>query len=49
MELHLIVVKPFDSLSRGDVITDPTRIASILCSERAHYVVRVAKPMPGGA
>jgi hypothetical protein len=49
MEIHLVIVKPFDGLSRGDVITDSARIASILSSERAHYVVRVAARMPGGA
>ena len=48
MEMHLVVVRPFDGLSRGDVITDPARIASILIGERAHYVVRVAARMPGG-
>jgi hypothetical protein len=49
MEMHLVVVRPFDGFSRGDVITDPARIASILRGEHAHYVVRVAARMPGGA
>lgn len=49
MEMHLVVVKPFGSFSRGDVITDPTRITSILSSEHARFVVRVAARMPGGA
>jgi hypothetical protein len=48
MEMHLVVVRPFDGLSRGDVITDSARIATILSGERAHYVVRVAARMPGG-
>ncbi len=49
MEIHLVVVRPFDGLSRGDLVTDPARITTILSSERAHYVVRVAARMPGGA
>jgi hypothetical protein len=49
MEMHLVVVRPFDGFLRGDVITDSARITSILRSERAHYVVRVAARMPGGA
>jgi hypothetical protein len=48
MEIHLVVVKPFDGLLRGDVITDPARIANILAGERAGFVVRVAARMPGG-
>lgn len=46
--MHLVVVRPFDGLSRGDVITDSARIASILIGERAQFVVRVAARMPGG-
>jgi len=49
MEMHLVVVRPFGSFSRGDVITDSLRIASILGGEYAHFVVRVAARMPGGA
>lgn len=49
MEMHLVVVRPFDSFLRGDVITDSARITTILSGERAHYVVRVAARMPGGA
>lgn len=48
MGMHLVVVRPFEGLSRGDLITDSARIAVILSSERAHYVVRVAARMPGG-
>jgi hypothetical protein len=47
--MHLVVVKPFGGFSRGDVITDPARITSILRSEQARFVVRVAARMPGGA
>ena len=48
MEMHLVVVRSFDGFSRGDVITDSARIATILNGERAQYVVRVAARMPGG-
>jgi hypothetical protein len=41
MNIHLIVVRPFNGLSRGDTVTDPARIAQILNSEWAHSVVRV--------
>lgn len=49
MEMHLVVVRPFSGFLRGDVITDPARITSILGSERARFVVRVGARMPGGA
>jgi len=49
MEMHLVVVRPFSGLSRGDVIIDSVRITSILSGEHAHFVVRVAARMPGGA
>jgi hypothetical protein len=49
MQLHLIVTKPFDGLPRGEIITDPTQIATILKGEHAHCVVKVATPSPGGA
>jgi len=49
MEMHLVVVKPFDGLARGDIITDPTRISAILSSEHARFVVRVAAQKPGKA
>lgn len=42
MQVHLVVVKPFDGFSRGDIIVDQTRIASILASEHARFVVRIA-------
>lgn len=44
--MHLVVVKPFDGLARGDIIVDPQHISAILSGERAHYVVRVASAMP---
>ena len=42
MEMHLVVVRPFDGLARGTLITDPARITAVLKTEHAHHVVRVA-------
>ena len=47
MEMHLVVVKAFDGFSRGDVITDSTRITIILGGAHARNVVRVAARTPG--
>jgi hypothetical protein len=47
--MHLIVVRPFAGLARGDVVADPTRIAEILRGEHAHCVVRVTTPANKGA
>ena len=41
MQVHLVVVKSFDEFRRGDIITDQTRVASILAGERRHSVVKV--------
>lgn len=49
MEMHLVVVKAFDGFSRGDVITNSTRITIILGGAHARNVVRVAARTPGGA
>ena len=49
MQVHLVVVKPFATVARGDIITDPVRIAEILKSEHAPHVVRVAIPADKGA
>lgn len=49
MDIHLVVVKPFGSLARGDIVADPVRIAEILRSEHARWVVRVAVPAGKGA
>jgi hypothetical protein len=50
MDMHLVVVRPFGGLARGEPITDAARIAAILNSEHAADVVRVgsapAAPMP---
>jgi hypothetical protein len=49
MQVHLVVIKPFASFSRGDIVTDPARIAEILKSEHTQRVVRVATPANEGA
>lgn len=49
MEFHLVVIRAFAGFSRGDIITDPGRIAEILNSEQARSVVRVAARAPGEA
>jgi hypothetical protein len=41
MNIHLIVVRSFNGLTRGDAVTDSARITQILHSEWAHSVVRV--------
>ncbi len=48
MEMHLVVVKPFGGLARGDIITDPARVIQILNDENAHSVVRVQSPSAKG-
>lgn len=47
MDFHLVVVRPFGQLARGDVVTEATRIAEVLSSEHAHNVVRVLDPAKG--
>jgi hypothetical protein len=42
MDMHLVVVKPFGGFVRGDIVSDPTRVAEILNSEHVRFVVRVA-------
>jgi hypothetical protein len=49
MDIHLVVVKPFGNFSRGDIVTDATRIAAILRSEYTRWVVRVARQVREGA
>jgi hypothetical protein len=49
MQVHLVVVRPFGTLARGDVVTDAARIMEILNSEHAHAAVRVAVPVDKGA
>ncbi len=48
MDMHLVVVRPFGGLARGDVVIDNARIAELLNSEHAHDVVRVASSVKEG-
>ncbi len=48
MNIHLVVVRPFAGLARGDVVADAARIAEILKCEHAHDVVRVIAPAKEG-
>jgi len=41
MDMHLVVVRPFDGLARGEAVLDRARIVAILSSEHAGDVVRV--------
>lgn len=47
MEMHLVVVRPFAGLTRGDAVIDASRIAEILESEHARDVVRVVATRKG--
>jgi hypothetical protein len=49
MNTHLVVVRAFGGLSRGDVVTDAVQITEILNSEHARCVVRVVTPANKGA
>jgi hypothetical protein len=42
MDIHLVVVKPFWSQVRGNLITDSAQVRQILDSEHVKNVVRVA-------
>ncbi|HEX3350106.1 MAG TPA: hypothetical protein VHS58_18610 [Acetobacteraceae bacterium] len=47
MNTFLVVVRPFGSHAKGDVITDAATIAATSAGENAAYVVRViAAPPP---
>jgi hypothetical protein len=49
MDMHLVVVRSFKDLTRGDIVTDAVRITEILDSEHARSVVRVVTPPNKGA
>jgi hypothetical protein len=49
MTLHLVVVRAFDGLARGDIVTDALRVTEILNSEHARSVVCVGTPANKGA
>jgi hypothetical protein len=42
MNFHLVVLKPFATYKRGDVITDATAVEKILAGPQASFVVRIA-------
>ena len=42
MTQHLVVIKPFLNFKRGDVISDTSRISTILAAEYKKSVVSVA-------
>lgn len=48
MDIHLVVVRPFGGLGRGERVTDPARITEILAGENRLNVVR-APAHPGAA
>lgn len=41
MDVRLVIVRPFGSYRKGDVVSDPTEIAKILASESTRNVVRI--------
>jgi hypothetical protein len=49
MDMHLVVVRSFGGLTRGEIVTDTVRITEILNSEHARSVVRVVPSANKGA
>jgi hypothetical protein len=47
MNVKLVVVRPFASHAKGDVVSDSGEVAKILASESAANVVRVALAASG--
>jgi hypothetical protein len=43
MSIQLVVVRPFGTFGKGDVISDAPTIAQVLGSEQAACVVRVER------
>jgi hypothetical protein len=41
MLFHLVVLKPFEGYSRGDLITDAAVVENILAGPQASFVVRI--------
>ena len=41
MNIHLVVVQAFGSHAKGDRITDPSEIATVLASDHSGNVVRL--------
>jgi hypothetical protein len=44
MNIQLVVVQAFGPHAKGDCITDPAQIQTILAGENARHVVRVTAP-----
>ena len=44
MDIKLVVVRPFGTHQRGDVVSDVTEVAKVQAGEHAGCVVRVAVP-----
>jgi len=44
MSVQLVVVRPFGTYGKGDVIADAATVAAVLATENARNVVRVAAP-----
>lgn len=42
MALALVVREPFDNHKKGDKISDPETVASILASDNVHHVLKVS-------
>jgi hypothetical protein len=42
MVFHLVVLKPFATYKRGDLITDTATVEGILAGPQASFVVRIA-------
>lgn len=42
MDIHLVVVRPFNGFARGDTISEPALVSEIVQGVHAHDVVRVA-------
>jgi hypothetical protein len=42
MTVHLVVVRPFGTYTKGATITDAATVTKILAGEYKHHVVRVA-------
>jgi hypothetical protein len=48
MAQHLVVLRPFLNFVRGDLITDPMKVAEILESEHKRFVTKVTAPSASG-
>ena len=45
MDTKLMVVQPFGSYAKGDVVSDPGEVMKILACENASKVVRISMPV----